>query len=160
MLEAADDGNGHPASLPLTSSAAAATSSAIAVTVMPSSRPPGRATPVVVERREPGDSDRRVGEPERHGRPAVSQTTTATSTPSRSRSRSRIRAGGRVGVLGQQEHGAGRVLDAVHTSCGEHEAVARLHDSRRPARATTPHRLRVDGGLAVARRRATGPPPC
>lgn len=56
-----------------------------------------------------------------------------------------------VGVLGQQQHRAGRGVGGIHPGGGHHQALPVLDDAQRAAPGHHPYRLRVDRGLAVGR---------
>ena len=136
---------GMLASLPLTRSAADASSSAMAVTVTSSVCPKvsGLAA-VVAQRGQPGGADgrvrlayppgpsHRVGDHHRHvDVPPLAQ---PAADPAR----------GVVRVRGQQGHRAGGRVGVVHPGRGEHQAVVGLHDAGRAAPRHHPDRLRVD----------------
>ena len=132
-----------PEALPITSSAAAASSSTTQTSVTCSSRPrlssvPRRSTIARMPAQPMATSVR----PRRHGRPKVSDTITATSTPRAARRPSRIRRAERS--LSSGSEGGPAIVDVrqVDSRVGAHEAVLGLADDEIAASADHPHRLR------------------
>ena len=134
-----------PLALPITSSAAAASSSTTHTSVTWSSRPwlssvPRRSTTARMPAQPMATSVR----PRRHGRPKVSDTITATSTPRRAAEPVADAAGRAVAVLGQERGPALVDVGQVDAGVGADEPVLGLADDEVAPPAEDAHRLGLD----------------
>ena len=146
---------GTPRSLPMTSSAADASSSATHISVATSSRPlasgvPRRSTTAAT----PAQPMATSVTPRRHVRPKVSEMITPTSTPRSCRRAGPDTAGRAVRVLGEEGRRAYGHVGEVDASIGADEPVPGLADDEVTAAAEDADRLLLDqGGLGRRDRR-------
>ena len=136
---------GMPRSLPMTSSAAEAISSATQTSVATSSRPPASSVPFrSTTAATPAHPMATSVTPRRQGRPKVSETMTPTSMPSACCSPARIRRRRAVGVVGQQRRRPFGHVGEVDPGVGADEAVPGLADHEIAAPSQDPGRLPLD----------------
>src|SRR3954454_9302605 len=146
---------GTPASFPQTSSAAEASSSASATSVIPSSLPYGSTTPISERSAAmPATPIATSTSPCRQGRPKVSVMITATSTPSRSRRPSRSRAADASASSGSRATTSGATLEVSTPALARTNPACVSTMRVGPRRATT---RRVSASTGFSRTDARSP---